>query len=353
MAPALLDALERADASLVPGELRTALRSHCDVLRAQSHANLEELAALVDALAARGVIAVPFKGPLLSELIFGDAGQRSAGDIDLLIRPKDIRGACAVLEAQGYQDAGQGQGASPLTDVQRRLYEAFQCEYQYTREADDMVVEPHWNLSQRPLVIDVDYLGMLDRAQPVTLSGRSVLALASDDLLVALCIHGAKHRWQRLAWIRDVAGVLAAFPDIDLQRVLEQARARGYARLLLLSLAVAREYAAAPLPADMVRIIKSDRTLVGLMDDIGRSLFDVAAAEPRNDRIEPFRLRIRERWSDRLRYVARTLTTPRRHHLEMVSLPAALSWGYYPLKLGIDYALLPVWQVIKWTKSSF
>ncbi len=347
MVPNVLAALELAHPSLVQPEILGALQSYCQTLHAQSDKTRKELFALIDTLAMRGVNAVPFKGPVLGELLVSHVGQRSAGDIDLLMRPEDVRTARAVLEAQGYEDAGRVQGVPPLTSVQRRLYEHFQCEYQYAREADDMVVEPHWNLSQRPLAIDVDYLGMLDRARPVTLFGRSVLTLAPDDLLVALCIHGSKHHWQRLAWIRDIAGVLTVFPDIDLQHVLRQARARGYARLLLLSLAVAREYAGAPLASDIIRIIDSDRTLVSLMDEVGRSLFEVEPAEPRNDRIEPFRLRMRERWSDRLRYALRTLTTPRRHHLEMVSLPAGLSWGYYPLKLGIDYACLPAWELLK------
>jgi len=347
MVPPLLAVLDHAGSGFVPPDLLAALRSHCETLRAQSLTLVDEVFALLETLEARRVTVVPFKGPLLGEMLFGDVGQRSPGDIDLLIRREDARTVCGVLKAQGYRDADQGQGAAPLSNPQRRLYEQFQCEYQYAREVDDMVVEPHWNLCQRALAIDVDYMGMLDRAQPATLSGRSVLTLAPEDLLVALCVHGSKHQWQRLAWIRDVAGVLAAFPDIDLHRVLRQARTRGYARLLLLSLAVARDYAGAALPGDMVRIIESDRTLVGLMDDIGRRLFDLAAMEPRNDRIERFRLQMREKWSNRLQYIGLTIIAPRRHHLELVSLPASLSWGYYPLKLGIDYAALPVWELLK------
>jgi Uncharacterised nucleotidyltransferase len=230
------------------------------------------------------------------------------------------------------------------------MYERFQCEYQFARERDDMVVEPHWELSQRPLAIDVDYAGMLDRAQVVTLCGRTVLSLAPEDLLVALCVHGSKHHWGRLAWVRDIAGVLHAFGEIDLERVLARARAGGYERLMLLSLAVANRYAATTLPAAVFRRIEEERPLVILLGEIDRRLFGPAVSEPRNDRIDRFRLQLRERWSDRARYVIRTVFSPRRHHLEVVHLPRSLCWGYYPLKLGIDYAADPLWMLFKKAK---
>jgi hypothetical protein len=352
LASPLRDALFAADCSLVPEDLLTALVAHCDVLEQLGRAVLTELWDLLAALERAGVTAVPFKGSLLGELLFANASLRAPGDIDILIHPKDTRIVRGVLESRGYRDAGQGPGAAPLSGVQRAIYERFQCEYQFARDRDHMVVEPHWELSQRPLAIDVDYLGMLDRARPVTLCGRATVTLAPEDLLVALSVHGWKHQWPRLAWVRDVAGVLHAFPEIDLQRVLAQARARGYERLVLLSLGVARRYAGSQLPSEITRAIEFDRPLVGLMSHIDRRLFDLSAAEPRNDRIDGFRLRMRERWSDRVRYVIRTVTSPRRNHLETVDLPHSLRWGYYPLKLGIDYAILPAWNVLKHGKAS-
>lgn len=346
MAPALLIALEPVG-SLVPPELLAALRAHCATLREQRTALVRELFELLDALGLRSVSAIPFKGPVLGELLFGDADLRSPGDLDILVRPGDVPAVCEVLEARGYADADRRPGAPRLTTTQQRMYQRFQCEYRFIRKSDGTVVEPHWGLSQRPLAIDVDYTGMLDRARPAAFGGRSVLSLAPADLLLALCIHGAKHRWERLTWIHDVAALLRAHPELDLDASIAAARGSGCKRILLLGLALAHECAAVPLSSAVTRAIEADGMTASLGRDVMEGLFGPLRPEPRNDRIDSFRLEMRERWSDRARYVTRTWTAPRRFHIETVALPSSLRWIYPPLKVVLDYAVLPLWHLAR------
>jgi hypothetical protein len=350
--PNLLAALESVPIELVPEQILVALQTYCEVMRAKGDAIQRELFALLDALSVRGVVAVPFKGAVLGEFLRCSNGDRAPGDIDLLARPQDVSSVRDVLVSRGYRDAGQGARAKPLARVARDLYERCQCEYQYVRDTDDIVVEPHWGLSQWPLALDADYEGMLDRAHPVQMFGRTVFTLGDEDLLVALCIHGTKHKWHRLSWIRDVAGLLETSPGMDLHRVLAEARSRGYERVVLMSLAVAREFAGAQLPTRTATRVARDRTLVSLLDDIRCRIFDPAAPEPRNDRVDTFRIRMRERSSDRMKYVIRTLFSPRRHHLELCALPPGFGWGYFAIKVGMDYAALPIWNAVKHRRSS-
>ena len=339
VAPALLGALAVAPAELVPVEFLDALKTYCQEQRSKSRELLDELFMILDELDRHSVPTVPFKGPLLGELVFGDFGLRSPGDIDLLVHSEHVGKVCEVLANRGYIDGGARPGAAPLTSDQRRLYERFQCEYQFVRLKDEMVVEPHWELSQRPLAIDVDYVGMLARARPTRLCGREVTVLAPEDLLLALCVHGAKHHWQRLAWLRDVAGVLTKWPSLDLGACLTRAEDLGCGRLLMLSLAVVSACSGQELPGSARETIERDSQVEDLEQRVFRTLFSVDLPEPRNDRIDSFRMRLRERPADRFRYAARTWLTPRRHHLELVALPSKLVWGYYPLKIGLDIAI--------------
>jgi hypothetical protein len=347
MAPALLTALGPSAQAQVPGDVLHALRVHCQRLRHQSGALVRELFDVLGALEERSVVATPFKGPLLGELLFGEAAARTPGDLDLLVHHGDVTAVRETLQARGYVDADQRPDMPPLSDVQRRMYERYQCEYLFVRARDEMAIEPHWDLSQRPLALDVDYGGMLDRAGPVRFGGRTVSSLAPPDLLIALCVHGAKHQWERLAWIRDVAGVLAKWPDLDLEAVVERARRQGYARLLLLSFAVVRECAEVALPGAVRQAIAADPAIAVLVRRIVDGLFLDHRTEPRNDRVDSFRLQLRERWSDRMRYTWRTRLTPRRYHLELVALPGRLCWLYYPLKWGTDFAVAPAWSLVK------
>jgi len=42
-----------------------------------------------------------------------------------------------------------------------------------------------------------------------------VSALSVEDELVLICIHGAKHFWERLMWIADVAALISAQTAIN------------------------------------------------------------------------------------------------------------------------------------------
>ncbi len=241
-----------------------------------------------------------------------------------------------------------------LTPAQQRMYRNYQCEYQYLRGTDGMVVEPHWGFAQSQRAIEPDYQGMFDRAVRLPVAGREVWSLEPGDLLLALCIHGGKHRWERLCWIRDIAALLERWPQLDLESALARAKAAGCARILLLGLAVVRRISGVRLPVETDQMIDRDRTLLELAEEVITHLFEPAKAADGDDnaRVLRFVFRMRERWSDRMRYVLRTLLVPRLEHIEIIALPAPLSWAYYPLRWSRDYVALPVWRLVKpWIRA--
>lgn len=54
-------------------------------------------------LDARGIRALPLKGPVLAEALYGDPGLRHMSDLDILVASEDLAGAAAVLAKQGYE----------------------------------------------------------------------------------------------------------------------------------------------------------------------------------------------------------------------------------------------------------
>lgn len=345
MTPALGSAIDTAGPTLVPEDIRAALRQHCDSLRERSVWLIRELYALLDALDSRSVGVVSFKGPLMAEALFGDAGQRPPGDIDLLLHGRDVTAACDLLRELGFTDTALAPGAPPLPPERDAIYRRYQCEYQFARTGDGLIVEPHWDLAQRVLAIDVGYESMLARARVSAPHGRPVRQLAPEDLLLALCVHGAKHHWERLSWVRDVAA-LAARQDLDLVRAIDAATAVRCRRIVLVGLALAECCAPVTLPPAVQRLVAADATTVALTRHLYASFFDPDRVPP-DERIDRVRFRLLDRRRDRARYVARSWLYPRRRHLEMVNLPASLAWAYYPLTWAHEYAALPVWRVVK------
>lgn len=95
------------------------------------------------------------------------------------------------------------------------------------------------------------------RAQPVQVSGQECLALCPQDLLMHISIHLAYQHVFRipLSALVDVAQTLAWSP-LDWDRVRERAADLGLERGLYMTLYLARELAAAPVPDDALEMLR-------------------------------------------------------------------------------------------------
>src|SRR5262249_7913762 len=145
----------------VPEDVRAALRLHIDDNRQRTFALVAVLFELLDALGSRQIAAIPFKGPTLGAVAYGDPGLRRAGDLDVLIREEQARRVVDVLRARGFINTDRA-----MTSDEDRTYRRYQCEYAFVREADSVVVEPHWAIAPKTMAVPLDYAGMWQRAQP-------------------------------------------------------------------------------------------------------------------------------------------------------------------------------------------
>jgi Uncharacterised nucleotidyltransferase len=139
-----------------------------------------------------------------------------------------------------------------------------------------------------------------ERLERVSLGDITVRSLAPEDMLLILCVHGAKHHWGKLGWICDVAELLRAHPELAWTSLLAQARELGGRRMLCLGLLLAHELLGAVLPKEVWDHIEVDPVVPWLAAEVRSHLF----AENHGplwalDR-RPFYLRLRERMRDRV-----------------------------------------------------
>jgi predicted ATPase len=99
----LAKAIRELDPDLVPREIaQRLLERH----RAQIFSTLRmsaELFRLLNLFAAKGISVIVVKGPVLGMQAYADPAMRSYGDLDLLVRQRDIRRATESLQAVGYR----------------------------------------------------------------------------------------------------------------------------------------------------------------------------------------------------------------------------------------------------------
>ena len=257
--------------------------------------------------------------------------------------PTDTDAACDALAALGFRNA------DAFTPAQRAAFRRYSGQDIVFR--DGVAVEPHWALAPRTLSLQVDHDALFARARDIELAGAAGALLRRRRPC-----HGAVPA--RIEGAMDAPAVdrrSRAYdrgqPGARLGGPAERAREQGCLRMVLVGLALAAALLDA-LPAAVERAIAEDREARALAEWAASRLFDPDRADPSIYTLTAFRLRMRERMADRLRYVARTVATPRDIHFSLLRLPDALFFLYTPLKLVHDYALLPVWMLGKRVRRS-
>ncbi len=307
-------------------------------LQAQFQANARHnllqtntLLTLLDCLSQHGIAAMPYKGPILAATLYGNIVLRPFCDLDVIVHKRDVDQAKALLIAQGFQLSKQ------MTATEEKAYIQQQHAYTFVRDADRISVDLHWDVAPKHFAVTLDSEALWSRLQTVDLCGKAVQSLAVDDLLLLLCIHGAKHHWCRLSWICDVALLLNAHPDLNWTALLQTARQLRSERMLLLGLRLALDLMAAPLPAQMLRTVRANSPVDALATQISRRL-SAATEQPVFSLIERELLypRMREHWRDRIPYVVYMLgqlTQVRAQDKALLPVPSCLSVLYYPMRV--------------------
>src|SRR5713101_5238603 len=243
--------------NLVPPEIRQAL---VDRQRAQIFFSLRltaELFRILDRFTSEGIGALVVKGPVLAVQAYGDPAMRAYGDLDLLVRQRDIRRATELMTAAGFAPA------VPLSAIDVGKIPG---QYLFSKPDSKLIVELHNDLTLRYFPRKLPLEEFFARQIRVRLDAHEAPALSVEDELVLICIHGAKHFWERLMWIADVAALASRQTGIDWQRVADLARAVGARRMLHTGLRLALGLLQAPLPEKVQALVQADAVAARLAE---------------------------------------------------------------------------------------
>jgi hypothetical protein len=223
---------------------------------------LAELYRLLDRLSAENIDSVVIKGPVLSLRCYGDASARQYSDLDLIVRARDIQRSTEIMIELGCQ---------PRVPLEAIAAGKTPGEYVFTRSDSDLVVEFHTERTFRYHPRQIQLEACLERKTFVAIDQRLVPALSAEDELVLICIHSAKHFWERLGWVADVAA-LSGSPDLDWARTMSAANEAGAERMLRIGLHLAVNMVALSLPSEMTSYVNSDPTAKSVAEQIAKRL---------------------------------------------------------------------------------
>jgi hypothetical protein len=231
---------------------------------------IAEMFRVMEVLAAAKIEAVVVKGPVLAVRAFGDPSARQYGDVDFLLRSADIARASEAMVAAGFNPR------IPADAIRARKTPG---QYMFRRTGASALVEFHTERTlryfPRPLPID----DFFRRSTAVAIDGRPVPALAAEDELVLISVHGAKHFWERLMWIADVAASIRRNPELNWRNVRQSATDVGAERMVHVALLLAERLLLVPVPEPVKREADADRACRKIVQKI-ESWLPYAGEEP-------------------------------------------------------------------------
>jgi hypothetical protein len=301
----------------IPAEVRARFRLDSGLARMRGKKLTAAMLEVLQAFRAEGIRGVPFKGVVLAEQAFGPGMPRICEDIDLIVQLEDVPRADGIMRELGY---GPGGPQLPSSELDEFLASEYHLSYM---RKDGIAFEVHWNLGHDVFCGSLDVRRLLERAGTVCFAGAEIPAFTPEDLVVILSIHGAKHGWERLKWVFDLAGLLRRHPDLDVEAVDRLAQAFGCRRMVALGL----QLAAGAIQANSASRFAS-RPLAALREQWSMaevptlSLVDVQV-RTRDTRLERWRLV----WWRIVRRIK-----PNERDRAVVALPRALHGLYYVIR---------------------
>jgi hypothetical protein len=274
---------------------------------------------LLDLFEANGISAIPYKGPTLSVLAYGDISLRHFNDLDFIIHRDDVLGTKQLLLSEGYR---REYALSPNQEV---AYLQHECESNFFDDHRKILIELHWDIVQKYFSCHFDVNKLWDNLKPVSLLNRQVMTLPPEQLLLILCLHnGAKHQWETLGWIADIAQLIGVRKDLDWKRMLDNAIRSGIERILFLGLYLARDMLGADIPNEINKRLMNDKAIPSLAKEVCKRIFTETESLPGEAERFVFYLRMRENLEDRMKYCFRRLFTSTITDWSLLRLPAPL-----------------------------
>src|ERR1700754_3890553 len=268
--PLLQKHLTQSASDILPGHFLSRLKRET-VANSQNMLHLAgRQLTLCKLFAENNILIAIFKGALLSQMAYGEIALRAAGDIDALIAPQDFDRGRQLLESLGYEMNPK------LTPRSLESHLNHHCELQFMRDEWFTIVDLHWALAPKSFVFKLETDEVMSRLQSVEIAGAKIKTLATEDLILYLSMHGAKHLWRGLEWISSLGELIRAAESIAWSTIVERAEHAHATRMLALGLRLATTVSGIHVPAEVFNTLDRDDSAKRMAHNILSQLFNIS-----------------------------------------------------------------------------
>ena len=312
----------------VPETIRLCL---IERFRAQTIRNFgltRELLEILSLLEKSGVDALAFKGPVLSQQLYGHLSLREFLDLDILVAPTHASTVIALLLAKGFEPQ------FILTRQQFACFQTMRSQMGLYHSAKNVLVEVHWALLTPGYTFSPAAEIAWESIQTVSIAGRAIQTFSDETQLLFACLHQAKHNWWRLGWVLDLAALIRQSPAMDWQQIQNRAGTFGTARMIRVSLRLVQLLFQVTLPARITDWVTDDACSNKIAEKILKHLLLVDITAERRAPLDPLLRASMESLADRAFYWFDTMLRPTPLEWALLPLPDRLYPLYYPIRVG-------------------
>jgi hypothetical protein len=340
--PLLYQSLKNTCPKEVPDKFFKQLRSYYLTNATRNLFLTGKLLKILSLFKNNNILAVPFKGPVLAESVYGDITLRQFSDLDILVHPEDAIKARNLLMANGYRPEIE------LDDKQFGIYLKTEDTFTLISGESRVVVELHWELTGRNSSFPI-YLDLFDnRLERTEIEGKKVYNLPPEELLLYLCIHGAKHCWDSIDWICCLAELIQSNSVLNWERAIKMAREVYCMRIFFLGLFLAHDLIGVNLSEKILNYLETDQKIKILAEEVYKNLFqkeNETIKSKISNRFSFFHITVKDHLSDKIRYIAQIAVCPTKEDWRKFPLPASISLLHYflrPARLVVGLAAISI-----------
>jgi hypothetical protein len=340
VSPIVFHRLQSRSDHIVPPEILEQLRTRFYRISAYNHRLALLLTELAEQFEQHKISCLALKGPAVALGAYGDLSLRQYEDIDVMVHVADLSKAVEILFSRGFQPA-RGHA---------HRYKNMKLYHEITLVSSDQSfsVDLHWQLAPPyARAFGPDPLEIWSRAAKLHLPAGDVAVLCREDLFLALCQHGTRHRWWQLKWLFDVAELLRNAETLDWSRIDKVMRISPMARPpASLAALLARDLLGIQVPADVAKVLEPGQRTIA----VARAIRDEFLKDGQTNRsAHDTLLGLEQRPLFRAAYMAmqgiqypvcNVLFTITEKDLEFLRLPEKLRFLYYfirPLRLMVQH----------------
>ncbi|MCK5135660.1 MAG: nucleotidyltransferase family protein [Bacteroidales bacterium] len=232
--------------------VRTELETHIKKQAFKSMLITRELFRLQDSARGFAYKLMVLKGPVLAHQLYGDVSKRQYNDLDLYLHPNDFSKVKQEILSWGYKKI------YPSIRDEKRL------NYYFRHKGDLGVVHPktgvyieiHHGINLRRLIPKQYESDFYNNLTQVKIHEWQITTLTPEYTFIYLCLHGAKHLFFRLIWLKDIADYFSAI-EMDHDKILNLVRKYGLERLFGVSFALVNEYFGIEIPSTYNQAVRS------------------------------------------------------------------------------------------------